>query len=90
MKFTGQQRFPTIPPVSNCMNLTKENKVFHRSGNCKVKLKLYSRESSFEGERKVNMKKAPKLKYACYLSKTRHFQEEILPLIISRDMVTET
>lgn len=41
------------------------------------------------GKRNVSAKKGLKLKYACYLSKTQHFEEEILPFIISRDMVTE-
>lgn len=51
-----------------------------------MKLNVYSRKSGFSREREVNAQKAPKLKDACYL---QHFEKEILPLIISRDMVTE-
>lgn len=78
MKFTAQQKFPTIPPVKNSVNFTKEAQVFQHSGNCKIKLKVSSRESGFNRERKVNAKKASKLKYACYLSKTPTFQERNL------------
>lgn len=82
MKFTEQQRFPTTSLVKNC----KKNKVFQYSENCKIPLNVYSKKPGFNGERKVNAKKTPKLKYACY---HQHFEEEILPLIISRDMVSE-
>lgn len=82
MKFTERQRFPTILPVNNC----EKNKVFYYSGNCKIKSNVYSRKSGFHGEGKVNAKKASILKYACYL---QHLEEGILPLVISRDMVTE-
>lgn len=50
------------------------------------KLNVYSKKSGFNGERKVNAKKAPKLKAARYL---QHSERGILPLVISRDVVTE-